>query len=122
MDPRRLVEGYRSILKRIYDQDTYYERARNFLARYRPEYQPRRVLSDYLALARSVVKQGLLGEGRSSYWKFIFDAATRYRHAFGTAITLAVMGYHFQKITERVCQTDYLPQLPGQELEPLADS
>jgi hypothetical protein len=92
------------------------------LARYRPEYQPRRVFSDYRALARSFIKQGVFSEGRSSYWKFIFDAATRYRHAFGTAITLAVMGYHFQKITERVCQPDYIPQLPGGELEPLTDS
>src|SRR5579864_9698024 len=62
MDPRRLVEGYRSILKRIYDQDNYYERARKFLARYRPEYQPRRVFSDYRALLRSFVKQGVFSE------------------------------------------------------------
>ncbi len=122
MDAQRLVEGYRSILKRIYDQDNYYERARSFLARYRPEYHPQRVFSDYRALVRSFIKQGVFSRGRSSYWKFIFDAATRYRHAFGTAITLAVMGYHFQKITERVCQSDYIPQLPVSELEPLADS
>jgi hypothetical protein len=109
-------------LKRIYDQENYYERARKFLARYRPEYHPRRVFSDYRALVRSFIKQGVFSEGRSSYWKFIFDAATRYRHAFGTAITLAVMGYHFQKITERVCRADYLPQLPAGELEPLPDS
>ena len=106
MDPQRLVEGYRSILRRIYDPDAYYQRVRRFLAQYHPAHHPRRSLSDYLALARSILKQGLLGETRSSYWKFFFEAATRYRHAFDTAIMLAIMGYHFQTLTQQVCQTD----------------
>jgi hypothetical protein len=29
-----------------------------------------------------------------------------YRHAFGAAITLAVMGYHFQTLARMVCQSD----------------
>jgi Domain of unknown function (DUF4070) len=66
----------------------------------------RRSLSDYLALCRSVVKQGMLGNARASYWKFLIHAATRYRHAFGTAVTLAIMGHHFYTVTEEVCQAD----------------
>ena len=66
----------------------------------------RHQVSDYLAFARSLLRQGILGQQRSSYWKFIYDAATRYRHAFGTAITLAIMGYHFEKITEKVLNPD----------------
>ncbi|MFQ5927106.1 MAG: DUF4070 domain-containing protein, partial [Terriglobia bacterium] len=106
MNPQRLVEGYRSILQRIYHPDAYYERARRFLAQYHPAHHPRRVLSDYVALARSILKQGVLGDSRTSYWKFFFEAATRYRHAFDTAITLAIMGHHFQTLTRVVCQTD----------------
>lgn len=102
MDPERLIEGYRSILKRIYDRDAYYDRVRRFLAQYHPANRVRHQVSDYMAFARSLIKQGLMGERRSSYWKFIYDAATRYRHAFGTAITLAIMGYHFEKVTEKV--------------------
>jgi hypothetical protein len=44
--------------------------------------------------------------GRSSYWKLLIDAATRYQHAFGTAVTLAIMGYHFCTVTEEICQAD----------------
>ncbi len=66
----------------------------------------RHQVSDYLAFARSMLKQGVLGSQRGTYWKFIYDAATRYRHAFGTAITLAIMGYHFEKITEKVLLRD----------------
>jgi radical SAM superfamily enzyme YgiQ (UPF0313 family) len=105
MDPERLVEGYRSILQRIYHPHAYYERVRRFLAQYHPVHHRRRSLSDYAALARSILKQGVLGEARSCYWKFFLQAATRYRHAFDTAITLAIMGYHFQKLTRVVCQS-----------------
>jgi radical SAM superfamily enzyme YgiQ (UPF0313 family) len=106
MDPLRLIEGYRSILKRIYEREAYYDRVRRFLSHYHPANHVRHQVSDYLAFARSLLKQGVLGRQRSSYWKFIYDAATRYRHAFGTAITLAIMGYHFEKITEKVLHRD----------------
>lgn len=106
MNPQRLVEGYRSILQRIYHPDAYYERARRFLAHYRPAHHRRRSLSDYVALGRSMLKQGVLGEARGSYWKFFLEAATHYRHAFDTAITLSIMGYHFQTLTRVVCETD----------------
>ena len=51
-----------------------------------------------------MVQQGLLGEARASYWKFFLQAATRYRHAFDTAITLAIMGHHFQTLTRVICE------------------
>jgi len=65
-----------------------------------------------MAPVRSIVKQGALGDMRASYWKFLLDAATRYRHAFGIAITLAFMGYHFQALTRRVCDAT-TKELPG---------
>jgi hypothetical protein len=39
-----------------------------------------------------------------SYWKFLFSAVTLYRRSFGSAMTLAVMGYHFQIMTERLSE------------------
>ena len=104
MSAQRLLDGYRSILKRIYAPDAYYDRVRHFLEHYRPT-RTRRSLSEYLALCHSVVKQGIFGNARASYWKFLMDAATRYRHAFGTAVTLAILGYHFSAVTEETCRT-----------------
>ena len=104
MNPQKLIEGYRSILRRIYQPDAYYDRVRRFLAQFPPTHRsapPR--FSDYLALARSMLRQGLLGESRWSYWKFFLEAATRYRHTFDRAITLAIMGYHFEKLTRIIC-------------------
>jgi radical SAM superfamily enzyme YgiQ (UPF0313 family) len=105
MSAQRLLDGYRSILQRIYTPDAYYERVRRFLDLYQPT-RTRRSLSEYIALCRSVVKQGILGDARLSYWKFFLDAATRYRHSFGTAVTLAILGYHFNAVTEEACRTD----------------
>ena len=106
MDATRLLEGYRSVMKRIYEHDSYYERVRHFLGQYRPALQVRRTFSDYFALAQSIVRQGVLDSERSSYWKFVLDAATKYRHTFGTAMTLAIMGYHFRMITDHLCDAE----------------
>jgi len=56
--------------------------------------------------ARSIIRQGILSESRNSYWKFIATAALRYRKTFDTAMTLAVMGHHFQTLTRMVCEAD----------------
>ena len=45
MSAERLLDGYRSILKRIYAPDAYYDRVRRFLERYRPTLRTRRSLS-----------------------------------------------------------------------------
>jgi hypothetical protein len=42
-----------------------------------------------------------LTKGRIAYWKLFFDALIYYPRAFGTA--MAIMGYHFQVITKRIC-------------------
>ena len=51
-----------------------------------------------------MLRQGLLGEHRTAYWKFLFHAATKYPYACGTAVALAIMGHHFQVITRAVCE------------------
>ncbi len=82
---------------------------RKFLAQYKPTHRVARVRSDYIALARSILKQGILGDSRRSYWKFFLEAATRYRHSFDTAIMLAIMGYHFQTLTRAICAPEQDP-------------
>ncbi|HWF66779.1 MAG TPA: radical SAM protein [Acidobacteriaceae bacterium] len=102
MDAKRLLDGYRSILQRIYRPDAYYERVRHFLAQYQPALDVVRkplTLSDCRALVRSMVRQGIFSRYAFSYWRLFIAAATRYHDSFGAAIRLAIMGYHFQKLT-----------------------
>lgn len=102
MDAARLVEGYRSVLKRIYSCDAYYERVKLLLSRCHPPSSQRMNYAGVRAMVSSIVRQGILGRQRLSYWKFVLTATTRYHRSFGTAMTLAVMGYHFQIMTERL--------------------
>ncbi len=102
MNSQRLVEGYRSVLRRIYSKEAYYERVRAYLQRCRPHYRSSLSAANVRALFLSILRQGVLGRARFSYWKFVLVAATRYRRSFGAAMTMVVMGYHFRKITEQV--------------------
>jgi hypothetical protein len=101
-----LVAGYRSVLRRIYACDAYYERVRAYLNRCRPRYRPHFNLGIVRAMFLSVLRQGIKGKARLSYWKFLLSAATRHRRSFGAAMTLAVMGYHFQVMTEQLLKVD----------------
>ncbi|HEX7729811.1 MAG TPA: B12-binding domain-containing radical SAM protein [Terracidiphilus sp.] len=113
MDAARLVEGYRSVLKRIYASGAYYERVKLYLNRTHPKPEKRTRIeheerlmtrANMRALVMSIVRQGVFGRAQWSYWKFVATAATRYRHCFGAAMTLAVMGYHFQVMTRRLAK------------------
>jgi radical SAM superfamily enzyme YgiQ (UPF0313 family) len=108
MDPEKLVEGYRSVLKRIYSCEAYYERVKLYLNRTQPLTGERKTRQRWLttgnarAFVTSIVRQGLFGRQRWSYWKFLLTVATRYRHCVGAAMTLAVMGYHFQVMIRKL--------------------
>jgi radical SAM superfamily enzyme YgiQ (UPF0313 family) len=112
MDAARLVEGYRSVLKRIYSCEAYYERVKLYLSRTQPKPGPKSAerssrqqwltRGNARAFVTSIVRQGVFGRQRWSYWKFLLTVATRYRHCVGVAMTLAVMGYHFQVMTQKM--------------------
>jgi len=108
MDATRLVEGYQSVLKRIYSCEAYYERVKLYLSRTHPRPEKGNTRQQWLtksnarALVTSIVRQGVFGRQRWSYWRFVLTVGTRYRHCVGAAMTLAVMGYHFQVMTQKL--------------------
>ena len=104
MNAETLVEGYKSILKVIYSPEEYYRRALRFLEHSGPSAaRTVRNLSDYLAFGTSLLRQGVLGSSRMAYWRFLMNAARHHRHDFGTAVALAIRGYHLSRITETYC-------------------
>jgi radical SAM superfamily enzyme YgiQ (UPF0313 family) len=117
MDATCLVDGYRSVLKRIYSCEAYYERVKLYLSRTQPKPGETSSKQKWLtrgnarALVTSIIRQGVFGHQRWSYWKFLLTAATRYRRSFGAAMTLAVMGYHFQVMTRKILKAVEEPVL-----------
>jgi radical SAM superfamily enzyme YgiQ (UPF0313 family) len=95
MDTQELLDGYRRILQTIYSPREYFQRVSAFLAQLGSGSRSPLVLSDILALGRSLWRQGLLSDYRREYWKFFAQSLSHHRQHFSKAITLAIMGHHF---------------------------
>ncbi|HJZ12394.1 MAG TPA: DUF4070 domain-containing protein, partial [Acidobacteriota bacterium] len=100
MEATKLIEGYKKIIATIYEPRFYYQRVLEFLKHYNPRIRQKINFGDLLAFWNSIVKQGIRGSHRWEYWKFLIRAYFRNASAFSEAVTLAIMGYHFQKVTE----------------------
>jgi radical SAM superfamily enzyme YgiQ (UPF0313 family) len=104
MRPEALINGYRTILTTIYAPRQYYQRVTTFLKGYRPQAQgPFRLKSGYIgALFKSMLYLGVFGRERFYFWKLFVWSLVRRPRLFGMAITFAIYGYHFRKITEKI--------------------
>lgn len=103
MDPARLVEGYRSVLKTIYGSSEYYERALECLRRVSgatPEPTRYDVMKGLMALSRIVVKLGIVDRERREFWRFFRSSLSEHRDQFAHSMRLAAMGYHFRKLAD----------------------
>jgi hypothetical protein len=101
MNREMLVSGYRRILDTIYSPKCYYERVRRFLAEYTPARTHMfRFRFSYLhAVWRSVLVLGIVGKGRFGYWKLMFWSLFRRPRLVPLAISLAICGFHFRKVS-----------------------
>jgi radical SAM superfamily enzyme YgiQ (UPF0313 family) len=99
LDREMLVEGYRSLVKRLYTPRMYYRRTLTFLREYRPQGQGIQLSwRDVKAFIKSLWVMGILSRGRRQYWKFLTKALLFHRRAFPEAMTLAIIGYHFRRV------------------------
>jgi radical SAM superfamily enzyme YgiQ (UPF0313 family) len=107
MDTERLIEGYKTILRNIYSPQEYYRRALDCLSRFHADrIEPRQstLVSDIKALFKIIATLGVRDSERWTFWKYCFDLVRYYPRDFAHGLTLAAMGYHFRRITERYCQ------------------
>lgn len=103
MDPAILVEGYRSVLRNIYNSREYYNRALECLRRVSgtsPEPNRYDFLGGLMAFSRIVVKLGVFDSDRKEFWRFFRASITQHREQFVHSMRLAAMGYHFRKLSE----------------------
>ena len=106
MNTETLVEGYKTLLKSLYAPEEYYRRVLRFLEHRGPS-AARSIhkFSDYMAVAKSLLWQGLLDRSRFAYWRFLAKTLLHHRRSFDTAMALAIMGYHLRRITESYCES-----------------
>jgi len=100
MDLDTLREGYRNIMQHIYSRKHYYRRVKTFLREYKA---PKiRIPLDYqtiLAFFRSNIRLGIIGNERFQYWGLLGWTLFRRPGLLPLAVTLAVYGYHFRKVS-----------------------
>ena len=102
MDPARLVEGYKSIMRTIYNPHEFYQRALDSLRR-TPQImsEPLRynLITGVTAFTRILIRLGIVDRERREFWRYFARAAGN-RHKFVEAMRLAALGYHFRKLNE----------------------
>jgi len=100
MDLDTLREGYKNIMQHIYSRKHYYRRVKTFLREYKA---PKiRIPLDYrsiLAFFRSNIRLGIIGNERFQYWGLLGWTLFRRPGLLPLAVTLAVYGYHFRKVS-----------------------
>ncbi len=100
-----LINGYKNILNSIYSYNNYYQRIKTFLQEYKP---PRKSLlfqfkfQYVLGLIKSIWILGIKDKGRWHYWKLLVSSLLKYPRTFPLSVTLAVYGFHFRKIVEKI--------------------
>jgi hypothetical protein len=98
-----LINGYRDLMKRLYEPRHYYQRIRTFLSRQNPR-GPRLHLSrpDLAAFVKSLWLLGVWHRGRLAYWRLFASALLTRPRQFPKAIELAIMGYHFRRVARNL--------------------
>ncbi len=100
MDADTFREGYKKILRHIYSPENYYKRIMTFFKEYKsPKIKGKIKFEHIVGLFSSIYHLGILGKERSQYWHLLFWTGLHRRDLFPLAVTLAIYGYHFRKVS-----------------------
>jgi radical SAM superfamily enzyme YgiQ (UPF0313 family) len=104
MGRETLTSGYKHVVDTIYAPKQYYERVKTFLREYRPGNKGKFKLSlvHLIAWIRSTWVLGVQEKGRIDYWKLVVWTLLKKPKTFPLSMTLAVQGFHFRKVAEKV--------------------
>jgi len=103
IDRGKLLAGYRELMRSLYAHENYYRRVRTFLSTWVPRGPGTRLAwSDVRAFLRSLWTLGVLRAGRLGYWRLFWATLLVRPRKFRAAMELAILGYHFRTVAERL--------------------
>lgn len=98
-----LTEGYRQLIHNLYSPRTYYSRVKTFLSEFKgPEIRGALDRHRVRAFFASVIRLGIFGRERFEYWKLMAWVAVKKTHLLPTAVSLAIIGFHFRKVSQKI--------------------
>lgn len=94
-----LENGYRELMRRLYEPRHYYRRIRTFLQHHQTRGERLRLSwADLEAFVKSFWLLGVWYRGRWAYWRFVAGTMLRRPRQFRCAIELAIIGHHFRRV------------------------
>lgn len=103
LDIQFLKTGYIKLIKQLYLPKEYYKRCLTLLKTIKtPEIHRSLDLSYIRAFFRSIYVLGIKGVERVEYWKLFFWTLRYKPRLFPQAITMAIYGYHFRTLADRI--------------------
>lgn len=96
-----LRDGYRSVMRHLYEPDVYYQRIKQFLRDYRPPRAENPISREKIgAFLRSLFHHGVVSRHRLPYWKLLTWSLLHRPSQFALAIRLWIYGDHFRRICD----------------------
>ncbi len=107
MNRETLINGYKSVVERIYSPKIYYARVKTFMKDFKPVQArfSKIKISDVKALIKSAIFLGVIAKERVYYWRLFFWSLFTRPRLFPLAITFAIYGFHFRKVFEETVLT-----------------
>ncbi|MHB8862439.1 MAG: B12-binding domain-containing radical SAM protein [Pirellulaceae bacterium] len=94
-----LIDGYRELMRKLYEPRHYYQRIRTFLEHKQSHVRRGRPSrSDVQAFVKSLWLLGVWHRGRFAYWRFFLTTLFRRPRHFPQALELAIIGHHFRRV------------------------
>ncbi len=105
MDAEKLRTGYKNLVKTLYSPKVYFERIKTFLLEYNPPQIPvnKTTFFDIRTFFITVFRLGIFRrDGKRYFWQLFGHTLLKHPENIGTALTMAVYGYHFQKVSDSI--------------------
>ncbi len=115
MEMDTLMNGYKTVLRKIYSPANYYRRVRGFIKEFVPLSKKAFSFSftSIKALLKSMVRLGIIGRERVHFWKLFFWTLYNRPQLFPLAITYSIYGFHFRKIFKGCLDLTHMPVQNG---------
>ncbi|MDE0505909.1 MAG: B12-binding domain-containing radical SAM protein, partial [Candidatus Poribacteria bacterium] len=108
-----LIQEYRRVVSTLYDPtlSNYFERCLTMLKHLKPtDHTVRKIRkTELIAVVKSIRRQLFSRQGRA-YARFLANVLRHHFRLFPEAVRLAIMGYHFEKITRQTVAVDDFKQ------------
>ncbi len=108
MDPEELLDQHRNLVQTLNSPEVFFERCLTHF-----KHQTRRPLAkmpirmiEVKAFFRSLWRQGITGDYKRAYWKFLIRSLVGHTAKFPDAVRLAVQGHHLILTTQQALRVD----------------